>query len=129
MRRQEGAVGVVVAALAGLAVVLCLLVTDVAAVVAEREQLATAAEAAALAAAPLTFNGFAIDVDPTRAARDVATANGARLVACRCPYDRSWAPRTVVVQVSTEVDLRLLGRRSLSVAAAAEFRPIALGQR
>ncbi len=118
-----------VAALAGLAVLLCLLVTDVAVIVAKREQLATAAEAAALAAAPLTFNEFATGGDPVRAARQVATANGAGLVSCSCSYDHSWAPRTVVVRVSAEIDLRLLGSRNLFAVAAAEFRPVALEQK
>lgn len=128
MTGQSGAAGLVVAALAGLAVVLCLLVVDVAVVVAKREQLATAAEAAALAAAPLTFSEFGTGDDPTEAAYAAATANGARLRHCRCPLDRSWAVRTVSVTVSADVDLLLLGDRSLSAVAAAEFRPVALAR-
>ncbi len=85
-----------------------------------------AADAAALAAAPLTFARFGGESQPERAAARAAAENGARLQVCRCDIDHSWASRTVVVAVVTDVDLLLLPSRSLRATAAAEFRPASL---
>ena len=129
MTGETGAAGVVVAALVGVALILSLLVMDVAQVVAARAQSATAADAAALAAAPVTFSAFGTGGDPVEEAERVAAANGARLIECRCPVDRSWRMRRVQVSVSGHVRLALLGDRQVTAVAAAEFRPIALVQR
>lgn len=126
MREEAGAVGVIAAALAVIAVLVSLLAVDLGRVAASRAQLTTAADAAALAAAPLTFAGFGTGSDPVTAATETARANGALLVACRCGIDRSWVPRRVVVTVGRTVRLALLGDRNLAAVAAAEFRPISL---
>lgn len=108
---------------------MALLVVDVAGVISVRAQLTTAADAAALAAAPVTFWDFGTGGDPAIEAGKVAEEYGARLVACGCPVDRSWAARQVTVTVVGTVRLSLLGERTLSATSSAEFRPIALGQR
>ncbi len=129
MRREVGAVGLVAAALAATAMVVCLLVVDVARVAAARAQLTTAADAGALAAAPVTFSAFGTNGDPVAAAAEMALGNGAQLSACECDINRSWVPRRVVVTVTTLVHLALLPDRALTATAAAEFRPVALAQR
>jgi hypothetical protein len=103
------------------------LVWDVARVATTRAQLAAAADAAALAAAPVTFARFGSESDPRAAAAAIAAENGARLEQCWCDKDRSWAARTVVVAVSAETDLLLLRDRRLQATAAAEFHPVRLG--
>jgi uncharacterized membrane protein len=126
MSSQRGAVTVIVAGLLVLGVMLSLLLVDVARVAATRAQLGAAADAAALAAAPATFADFGGGSDPERAAGELAAANDVRLVACRCPIDRTWAARTVQVVVARDVPLLLLGTRHLEASAAAEFSPVRL---
>ena len=127
MTSETGAVGLLTAAVAALAVLLALLVGDLTRVVLVRSQVTTAADAAALAAAPVTFSTFGTSGDPVREASAVATANGARLVECRCPIDRSWDARTATVTVVATASLRLLGSRELTATSSAQFRPVALG--
>lgn len=117
-----------VAALLVAGAVLSLLLADVAKVIAVRAQLTAAADAAALAAAPATFTSFGSEERPEVAAASIAAANGATVIECVCPVDRSWAARTVVVAVTATANLALLGSRRLKAAAAAEFRPVALGR-
>ncbi len=127
MKREGGSVGVVVAVLAAFVVILSLLLVDVAHVVAARASLTTAADAAALAAAPVTFASFGTTGSPTLAAVEMAAANGVELVYCACDTDTSWSTRQVSVTVGVTVDLVLLGDRRLTATAAAEFSPVALG--
>jgi hypothetical protein len=117
----------IVAALIAVTLLLAVLVSDVAALVQARAQLTTAADAAALAAAPVTFATFGAAGTPAAEAAAFAEANGVILIECRCPVDRSWASREVAVVVAVSVDLILLGHREMQARAAAEFRPIALG--
>ena len=127
MTTERGAAGVTTAALAAVGLVLALLVADVAMVVHTRVRLATAADAAALAAAPATFAQFGTSEDPVAAAAALAVANGAELVECECVVDRTWSRRRVVVVVGAPVGLLLLGDRRLTAASSAEFRPTLLG--
>lgn len=106
---------------AGLALVAAGLV-DVGRLVAAHTQATAAADAAALAAAPLTFAGG----DPRSEAAAFATRNGARLEACRCRLDRSLAARVVRVEVTKTIDLALFGSRTVRARAAAEFAPLDL---
>lgn len=128
MSSQQGAVGLVSAGLIAVAVLLALLVVDVAQVVEARARLTSAADAAALAAAPATFHSFGGSGDPTTEAAALAAANGAVLVRCDCEFDHSWARREVVVEVGMHVALTLLGDRRLQAVAAAEFLPTMLGE-
>lgn len=107
-------------------VILALLVIDVAEIVLARARLAAAADAVALAAAPITFAHFGGDGNPTDEAAELAAANGVDLIECVCVVDRSWSPRQVVVVVADTVELSVLGNRRLTAMAAAEFEPVSL---
>ena len=85
-----------------------------------------AADAAALAAAPLTFHPYDGVGDPKGAAAAAAADNGAELDRCRCPIDRTWADRVVVVRVTVAVRPLALWSLSVGADAAAEFRPVDL---
>lgn len=124
--RQSGSATLLVAGVLAVAGLATGLVVDVAQVAAARAKLTAAADAAALAAAPITFARFGSQSHPQAAAAAIAAENDARLEACRCDIDRSWTSRTVVVVVATQVDLLLLPTRSLRATAAAEFRPVDL---
>jgi len=82
----------------------------------------TAADAAALAAAPATFRGDG----PTRLAREYATANGAELVECACPVDQTWQTRRVTVTVRVPISVWVLKSVHITRSATAEFSPVAL---
>jgi len=116
----------VVVSLVASAMMASVLIADIGGYLAARLQAAAAADAAALAAAPMTFSAFGTSDTPAMAAGSVATANGATLVECRCPIDRSWGIRRVDVVVSRDVDLGLFGRMEVRAASAAEFDPTAL---
>ncbi len=90
--------------------------------VAAHVQATTAADSAALAAAPLTFLGG----DPDTEAAAYAARNGFRLVRCGCGYDPSFESRVVTVEVVAQVDLGLLGRHQVRARATAEFDPMDL---
>jgi hypothetical protein len=99
---------------------------DVGLIIAGKYQAAAAADAAALAAAPVTFRTFGAADGPVQEAARFAAMNGASVIACRCKTDRSWRRRTVEVVV--ERDLHLIGGREVTVQArsTAEFAPLAL---
>jgi hypothetical protein len=114
------------AGVVAVAILLALLVVDVAGYITAGLQAATAADAAALAAAPLTFRSFGPEATPYAAATRYAAANGADLMSCLCSVDRSWRSRIVEVVVARPVDLVLLGRRVIRAVGRAEFAPTAL---
>jgi len=87
---------------------------------------AGAADAAALAAAPVTFQPFGATGSPTQEASRFASANGARLVSCDCRIDRSWDERTVTVVVARPVALPGLGHFDVKATSRATFEPTAL---
>lgn len=91
-----------------------------------RSQAQAAADAAALAAAPVTFRPFGSHGDPAAEAAQLAAANGARLARCLCPVDPSWASRIVEVEVYLAVNLAGIGLREIKAVAAAEFSPTEL---
>ena len=127
MRGEDGSVTVVLAAVVGLVAVLAVAVGGLSQVVAALDRAQTAADAAALAAAPVTFRPFGSSGDAVGEARRFARANGAELSRCTgCGVDRSWRVRTVEVEVAVVVDLLVLGRSTVTGVAAAEFSPIQL---
>ena len=85
-----------------------------------------AADAAALAAAPVTFRPFGAAGSARREATIFATANGAELVACRCDPDPSWDARTAVVTVRRTFRVVLFGEQSVEATSRAEFMPARL---
>jgi secretion/DNA translocation related TadE-like protein len=91
-----------------------------------RARAQAAADASALAAAPVTFRPFGAEGSPRQEAALFAAANDATLTACRCPEDPSWEPRTVVVTVRVEYPVILFGRQYAEATARAEFVPTKL---
>ena len=117
--------GVLLAVAVG-AVVLVLAVVAVGQVMAGRARAQAGADAAALAAAPVTFRPFGADGSARREAALFARANGVVLVVCRCPPDSSWEPRTVVVEVEHSFRVVLFGSMTARASAWAEFVPTRL---
>ena len=89
-------------------------------------QAQTAADAAALAAAPVTFRPFGAAGTARQEAARFATANGAVLTHCRCDPDPSFDDREVVVGVAVGVDTILGGRLTVEAESRARFRPALL---
>lgn len=110
-------------AVAAFVALLAVGIGDVALLIGAQLQAAAAADAAALAAAPVTFDAFGARAGPAGEARRFAEANGARLLRCRCPVDRSWEPRTVVVEVARSVSVPGWGRVTVRAVSTAEFEP------
>lgn len=124
---DRGAAGtLVLAVLLPVAVVGIALVLGLSQLAIARAAAQAGADAAALAAAPITFHPFDGRGDPEAAAREAAADNGLELVRCECRRNLTWAARTVVVEVET--GLRLLGTYSVVVTAeaAARFTPVDL---
>ena len=127
MTSERGSVAIVAAALIGLLAVLTAGLGGLAQVVAARGQAQMAADAAALAAAPVTFRMFGAHGSARGEAGRFAEANSARLVRCAgCESDPSWQSRIVEVVVSVEVNVLGLGVSSVSAKSAAEFNPVLL---
>lgn len=95
-------------------------VLDISAVVSARTRSQTAADAAALAAAPATFT---LASPPEDAATRMAEANGARLVWCRCRVDRRPKVRTVTVETAVVARLWLWEEVTVFARSRAEFIP------
>jgi hypothetical protein len=123
---QDGAVMLPLLGVVAVALLLAVLIADVAGYITAGLQAATAADAAALAAAPQTFRPFGTGATPRVAAARYAAANGAELISCSCAIDGSWRSRVVEVVVARRVDLVLLGRRVVRALGRAELVPTAL---
>jgi uncharacterized membrane protein len=119
---ERGAIAVLAAAIVALALLGVVLAGDAARLVVLRTSAQTAADAAALAAGPLTFESTQATAPVAEAAR-FAAANGATLIFCDCPVDPVWRPRTVIVEVEVEVQRSWLGVTKVVARAAAEFDP------
>ena len=128
MNSERGSAAILLLAVAGLVVVLTIGVADVGLALAARLQAAAAADAAALAAAPVTFRPFGAQGGPASEAGRLAAANGAVLMSCRCPVDRSWRRRVVEVHVERRVALLGFGSITVRVSSEAEFAPALLLQ-
>jgi len=123
---ERGSAAALLLAVAGLVIVLTIGVADVGLALAGRLQAAAAADAAALAAAPVTFRPFGAEGSPASEAGRLAAANGAVLASCRCPIDRSWRSRVVEVAVERRVSLLGLGTIIVRASSRAEFAPARL---
>ena len=123
---EHGSAAVTMLGVAGLVLVLTLAVADVGIYLAARLQAAGAADAAALAAAPVTFAAFGGGGSPMAEAARYAAVNGTRLVSCSCPIDRSFDARTVSVVVAKEVSIPVVGAVTVTARSRAEFAPAAL---
>jgi len=89
-------------------------------------EVETAADAAALAAAPVTFLPFGAAGSPAEEAARFAALNHARLTYCRCDLDPSWEPRTVEVGTALTVYVWILGSFDVRATGRAEFVPALL---
>ena len=125
-RSAEAGSVVLGAAVMAFGALMALAVATVAAGVAARVAAANAADAAALAAAPVTFRPFGAQGTPSREAAMFAARNGARLIACTCPVDPSWRPRTVSVVVERGLRIPGLGSVRVTATSRATFDPTRL---
>ncbi len=123
---DRGSASVLIVGFLGLLLVLGFMLGTAGHYLVVQSGVQAAADAAALAAAPVTFRPFGSDGSPAAEAARFAAANGGRLIACRCPIDRSWETRVVEVEVGKEIDLMGLGRKEVRARAAAEFVPVEL---
>jgi len=123
---DQGSASVLILGVVGLMVVLGLMLATAGHYLSVRSEVQAAADAAALAAAPVTFRPFGTEANPAAEAARFAAANGARLVRCFCPIDRTWVARIVEVEVVRDINLIGLGRREVRAMAAAEFVPVDL---
>jgi len=123
---QDGAVSLLMLAVGAMTVVLAVLIADIGGFLAAHLQASAAADAAALAAAPVTFRPFGSAGSPAGEAARFASANGARLVSCRCPVDPSWARREVEVVVGVPVELIVFGVIEAQARSLADFVPTEL---
>lgn len=111
---------------AALVMVLAIGLAAVGSVLRARVEATTAADAAALAAAPVTFLPFGAKGTPAEEASIFATLNGARLLSCVCPIDESWDARTVEVRIERVVEIWPMGELAVEAVGRAEFVPALL---
>lgn len=124
--RDEGAAGVLLVGVVGVVLLLAAALGGVGRYLDARVRTSAAADAAALAAAPVTFMPFGAQGTPRQEAARFARLNGAELVSCRCPPDPSWEPRTVRVEVARELIIWPAGRVTVRAVSRAEFVPALL---
>ena len=126
MSGDRGAAAPLLLAVAALTMLLAVGIGDVGLIIAGKYQASAAADAAALAVAPVTFQAFGATGGPVQEAARFAAMNGASVVVCRCKADRSWRQRTVEIVVERAV--HLIGGMEVTVQArsTAEFAPLAL---
>ncbi len=126
LRSERGSVSVLMTAVLMLGFMLVVAVAGVGQVLVARERVIVAAEAGALAAAPVTFRPFGASGSASDEADRLVRANNAVLVRCDCRHDSRYIPRTVMVTARSTV--AVLGIREIDMehTAAAEFRPVDL---
>ena len=123
-RGDRGASSLLVVAATAVAVVVAALVIDVAVLVGHRLRVAAAADASALAAAPVTFRAFGTSGSPVAEAAAIARDNDAVLLTCACPVDPTLRSRSVRVVVASDVELLFFGRQRVTAASAATYTPL-----
>lgn len=123
---ERGSAAVAMLGVAGVVVVLTVAIADVGMYLTAHLQAAAAADAAALAAAPVTFLPFGGSGSPVAEAKHYAAVNGTRLVFCACPIDRSFETRIVTVVVARDVSIPAIGMLTVTATSRAEFSPVAL---
>jgi len=122
---ERGSVAVGVATI-GMVSVLAIGVAAVGTAIAAHSQMSNAADAAALAAAPVTFRPFGARGTPAQEAARFAAANGGNLLRCDCAVNRTWDPRTVTVVVGKEVSILGIGTVQIKAVSRATFEPARL---
>jgi len=123
---ERGSAALALIGVIGLVLVLAVGLGAVGAYLRARVEASTAADAAALAAAPVTFLPFGTKGTPAEEAIRFARLNGARAVTCVCPVDRSWEPRTVEVRAERTIEIWPMGVFTVVGVGRAEFVPALL---
>ena len=123
---ESGSAALAVIGAVGLLLVLTLWLAALAVVMQARLDATTAADAAALAAAPVTFLPFGATGSAADEAARFAHLNGAELLWCICGLDQSFEARTVEVRVAKRVHLPILGATNIEATGRAEFAPARL---
>jgi secretion/DNA translocation related TadE-like protein len=123
---ERGSASLALLGVAGLVLVLAMGLVAVGNLLRARVEAGTAADAAALAAAPVTFLPFGARGTPSEEAARFAALNGARIISCSCPVDHSWEPRTVEVRTERVVAIWPLGVFRVQGVGRAEFVPALL---
>jgi secretion/DNA translocation related TadE-like protein len=121
--RERGSATILALALVFIVIVSGLALLAVAQLVTARARAVTAADAAALAAAPATFPALSNDAGPDQLAAELARANGARLVRCLCPMVESFDPRAVEVEVAVAAQIAIVGGVEVRAVSRAEYVP------
>lgn len=123
---ERGSASLALLGVTGVVMVLAVGLGVVGSVMRARVEVSTAADAAALAAAPVTFLPFGAQGTPAEEAARFATLNGSRLLSCICPPDPSWEPRIVEVRTERSVEIWPLGVFAVEAVGRAEFVPALL---
>ena len=123
---ERGSASLALLGVTALVMVLAVGLVAVGSVMRARIEASTAADAAALAAAPVTFLPFGAKGTPTEEAARFASLNGARLLSCICPLDESWEARTIEVRTERMVEIWPLGEFAVEAVGRAEFVPALL---
>ena len=123
---DRGSGSVFIVGFSALVVVLLVFGVNTALVLEARSRAQIAADAAALAAAPLTFDDFGSTASSLEEATRLAELNGARLTECSCQLDLSWRTRVVTVTVVVDREIPGFPNAGVRAEASAEFSPIEL---
>ena len=121
--RENGGGSVLAVAGVAVMVVVTLAVVGATQIVTARARAVAAADAAALAAAVNTYPPAADRASPRLAASQIAAANGATLVDCRCRVDATLQARSIRVRVTVPVEVVLLGPVRIGASSRAEYIP------
>ncbi len=122
-RRERGSATILALALVLVVIATCLTLLAAVQLVTARARAITAADAAALAAAPATFPALADSATPIEVAAELAAANGARLLECRCSVVETFEPRQVEVEVVVATRIAIVGEVEVRAASRAEYVP------
>lgn len=123
---QSGAASGLMLSVMVMAIVVVWMVAAVAIAGSAKMRAESAADGAALAAAPVTFRPFGASGNAASEAARFARANGAELVSCSCPDDPTWDLRTVEVKVIVYARIPGLGKVAVRASSRATFDPLAL---
>ena len=124
LRSERGSVTVFAVGVLVLGFLLVVALAAVGQVLIARSRVVTAAEAGALAAAPVTFRPFGAAGSATAEAALLVRANGAELLSCSCSHDPGYAPRTVTV--TARLPVTVLGLGEMTLEADPDRLPTAL---
>jgi hypothetical protein len=122
MRADSGSSVALMAGLIGVLVAISVAVVGLGLAYSARAQDQAASDAAALAAAVGTYPPAAPG-PPVQRARQIAVANGARVVSCSCPVDLSLGRRVVTVVTLVSIDVPVFGHLDVEATSRAEFDP------